>query len=279
MSIKFSLILASSLRSSAWSSARYLILVWWEELDEGSIFILDALDCISMSILFNFTLISLVNLETSHSFAKSDATLVKEFSKLLKRLDNSIYLIAICWEMCSSTLSSNFLLAFLIKFSCPDGSSLNFCTASSSCNKMCCVESTSTPIASTIILLALSIILYSLSLSDLNLFYLAFFSKSWLSLLISSIVAVSKSILGIYISVSRLMSSSVSLPVIRSFSGCLCSTSMITGLTLGIDTMVEIEGLAVKNGIGLKDWIPMGVLTDSKLKYYSKLVQHLVKYP
>ena len=63
----------------------------------------------------------------------------------------------------------------------------------------------------------------------------------------------SKSILGISISVSKSMSSSISFPVIRSFNGCLCSTSVITGLTFGIDTIVEIEGLAVKNGIGLKD--------------------------
>ena len=63
-------------------------------------------------------------------------------------------------------------------------------------------------------------------------------------------VAVLKSILGISISVSRSISSSISLPVNSSFNGCLVSTA---GLTLGIDTMVEIEGLAVKDEIGYKD--------------------------
>ena len=63
-------------------------------------------------------------------------------------------------------------------------------------------------------------------------------------------VVVLKSILGISISVSRSISSSISLPVKSSFNGCLVST---TGLTFGIDTMVEIDGLAVKDEMGNKD--------------------------
>ena len=63
-------------------------------------------------------------------------------------------------------------------------------------------------------------------------------------------VVVLKSILGISISVSRSISSSISLPVNSSFNGFLVSTA---GLTFGIDTMVEIEGLAVKDEMGIKD--------------------------
>ena len=66
-------------------------------------------------------------------------------------------------------------------------------------------------------------------------------------------VAVLKSILGISISVSRSISSSISLPVNSSFNGYLVSTFVITSLTFGIDTIVEIEELAVKNGIGIND--------------------------
>ena len=63
-------------------------------------------------------------------------------------------------------------------------------------------------------------------------------------------VVVLKSILGISISMSRSVSSSISLQVNNSFNGCLVST---VGLTFGIDTMVEIEGLAVKDEMGIKD--------------------------
>ena len=43
----------------------------------------------SISILFSFSFISLVKLETSQSLAKSDVALVKEFSMLPKIVDNS----------------------------------------------------------------------------------------------------------------------------------------------------------------------------------------------
>ena len=59
-----------------------------------------------------------------------------------------------------------------------------------------------------------------------------------------------KSILGISISVSRLISSSIYLPVNSSFNGCLVSTA---GLTFGIDAIVDVEGLAVKDEMGYKD--------------------------
>ena len=36
ISMRFSLILASSLRSSSWRTAKYFILEWWEKLEEGS---------------------------------------------------------------------------------------------------------------------------------------------------------------------------------------------------------------------------------------------------
>ena len=49
------------------------------------------------------------------------------------------------------------------------------------------------------------------------------------------------------------MYSSISLPVNSSFNGCPVSTSVNTSLTFGIDTMVEIEGLALKDEIGYKD--------------------------
>ena len=126
ISMRFSLILASSLRSSAWRVARYFIFLWCKKLEEVSAWNDDALACISLSILFNFSLISFVNPETSHSLAKSDAALLKEFSKFPKNVANSTYLIAICWAMHSSTFPSNFLLAFSINLSFPEESSLNF---------------------------------------------------------------------------------------------------------------------------------------------------------
>ena len=63
-------------------------------------------------------------------------------------------------------------------------------------------------------------------------------------------MAVLKSTLGISISVSKSMSSPISLPVNSSFNGCLVSTA---SLTLGIDTIVDEEGLAVKDEMGYKD--------------------------
>ena len=63
-------------------------------------------------------------------------------------------------------------------------------------------------------------------------------------------VAELKSILGISLSVFRSTSSSISLPFNNSFNGCLVSTA---GLTFGTNTMVEVEGLAVKDEIGNKD--------------------------
>ena len=52
-----------------------------------------------------------------------------------------------------------------------------------------------------------------------------------------------KSILGMSIYVSRSISSVISLPDISSFSVFFGSTA---GLTIGIDTIVDDEGLAVK---------------------------------
>ena len=63
-------------------------------------------------------------------------------------------------------------------------------------------------------------------------------------------VVVLKSILGISISMSRSISSSISLPVNSSFNGFFVSTA---GLALGIDTMVDKEGLAVKDEMGYRD--------------------------
>ena len=54
---------------------------------------------------------------------------------------------------------------------------------------------------------------------------------------------------------------------------------MIIGLTLGIDTMVEIEGLAVKNRIGLKDYMLIEVLTESKTKILPKIGATLDRVP
>lgn len=167
--------------------------------------------------------------------------------------------------MCSRNLLSNFLFSFSISFSYSAEFSLNFYIASYSCRKMCWVESTSTPIASIIIFLTFSIIKNSLSLSDLNYFFLAFFSKSRLASLISSIVAVLKSNFGISISLSKSISSSISFPIIRSFKRFLCRTSKIIDSNLGTETMVEIVGLAVKIGIGLIEGMLTGVLTSSKI--------------
>ena len=96
ISMRFYLILASSLRSFAWRVARYFIFLWWEMQLEGSACNDDALACISLSILFNFFLTSSVKPETSHNFAKSDAALLKEFSKFPKNVANSTCFIAIC---------------------------------------------------------------------------------------------------------------------------------------------------------------------------------------
>ena len=65
--------------------------------------------------------------------------------------------------------------------------------------------------------------------------------------------------------------------MIKSLSGCPCSTSVIIGLTLGIDTMVEIEGLAVKSEIGLKDCKQLEVLTMSKIEILPKIGVTLIK--
>ena len=46
---------------------------------------------------------------------------------------------------------------------------------------------------------------------------------------------------------SRSISSFISLPVISSFNGCFDSTA---GLTFRIDTIVDVEGLAVKVEMG-----------------------------
>ena len=85
-------------------------------------------------------------------------------------------------------------------------------------------------------------------------------------------MAVSKSILGISILVSKSISSSISFLVIRSFKGFLCSTFGITNLIFGIETIIEIEGLAVKNGIGLIEEMLRGVLTKSKIETLPKIV-------
>ena len=69
---------------------------------------------------------------------------------------------------------------------------------------------------------------------------------------------------------SKSIYSSISFPIIRSFNGCLGSTSKITILPFGIDTIEEIEGLAVKNGIGLIEEMPIGVLTKSKIETFPK---------
>ena len=84
-------------------------------------------------------------------------------------------------------------------------------------------------------------------------------------------MVVSKSIFGISISVFKSISSSISFPVIKSFKGCLCSTSKIIDLTFGIETIVEIEGLAMKNGIGLIEEMPRGVPTKSKIERFPKI--------
>ena len=127
MSIKVDLILASSLNNSAYFSDKNLILRWWDELELGSSCNIWALTFIFASILFNFSLISLVYSITSQSLPKSEVTLLKEFSKLPKIVDSSTCFIA----MCSSTLLSNFFSAFSINFSWPEVSSLNLCTTSS----------------------------------------------------------------------------------------------------------------------------------------------------
>ena len=71
---------------------------------------------------------------------------------------------------------------------------------------------------------------------------------------------------------SKSISSSISFPIIKSFNGYLCSTSEITHLTFGIETIVELEGLVVKNGIGLIEEMPRGVLTKSKTKTFPKII-------
>lgn len=154
--------------------------------------------------------------------------MVKECLRFLKIKESSTWFIA----MCSSTLLKKNFSSLSIIFSWPDVSSLNLLTTYSSCNKMCCDESTSTPIAYVIIFLAFSIIENSLSLSALNYFYLVFCSKSWLTSLISSTMVVSRSNFGITISLSRSMSSLVSLQVSRSFKGFFGSTSDLTSLDL-----------------------------------------------
>lgn len=42
-------------------------------------------------------------------------------------------------------------------------------------------------------------------------------------------------------------------------------------MTFGIEKIVEIEGLAVKNGIGLIEEIPRGIPTKSKAKIFPKI--------
>ena len=70
---------------------------------------------------------------------------------------------------------------------------------------------------------------------------------------------------------SRSISSFISLPIINSFNGCFDST---TGLTFGIDTIVDEEGLAVKDERGdNKDW--MLTLTESKTKILLKIGETL----
>jgi hypothetical protein len=169
-------ILPSSLRNSTYFCDKKLILRLWDELELGSSFSFCALGFRYSSILFNFSLISLVYSETSQSLGKNEVTLLKEFS-IVKIVVNSTYFIAMCWEMCSSTLLSNFFSTFCNNFSWLERSSLNLFTTSSNCNKMCWDESTSTPIAFVMIILALSMILNSLSLSFLSCFYFAFYSR------------------------------------------------------------------------------------------------------
>ena len=124
MSIKVDLILASSLNNSACFSDKNLIQRWWDELELGSSCSIWALTFTSSSILLNFSLISLVYSVTSQILAKIEVTLLKEFSRLTKIVDNSTYFIA----MCLSTLLSNFLSAFSINFSWPEVPSLNLFT-------------------------------------------------------------------------------------------------------------------------------------------------------
>ena len=52
----------------------------------------------------------------------------------------------------------------------------------------------------------------------------------------------------------------------------MCSASGIIDLIFGIDKIVEIDGLAVKNGIGLIEEMLRGVLTKSKIKTFPKIV-------
>ena len=127
---------------------------------------------------------------------------------------------------------------------------------------MCCVESTSTPIASVKMFLALSIILNSLSVSSLKYFCLAFYSRRWLTSLISSTIALSKSDLEISISLCKSISFSTIFPLTRSFSFGFGSTFDIYASYLETKTMVEIVGLVEKTCIVPTDGLLIGVVEE-----------------
>ena len=174
-------------------------------------------------------------------FTEYEVTLLQEVSNEPRIVDKSTWWIAIFCATSSKTLFSNFFSALCKNFSYPFKSSLNFWTTSANWAKIGWEVSTSMLSASTRILFASSRTWNSPFLSSLSLFYLAFFYSSSPTICIWLGFRLEISQFEITISSLRSMSSSLSLPLLKTFVlgwGLLSIILVLIIYLIIIETMV-----------------------------------------